>query len=218
MNKSDRSEISLDRWAYETGPGAEIEIKKSRFIARGFRVESVEEARGVVEKLRSEHPKSRHVVWALRLVDSGVVREVAEDDGEPQRTAGYPILNLLQKTEVSELLIAVVRYFGGIKLGAGGLVRAYAGAAREALELCPRQKVVKSETLVAEAQYSDAGIIETFLDRFSEQLLDSRRDFGERIRLEIVVPASDSEAVARELRELSSGRIRLAGSPRSQSD
>ncbi len=109
----------------------EIEIKKSRFIAY---LVPVAELESKLKDLRKKHKKARHFVWAYRYIDEGVLREKASDDGEPSGTAGRPVLNVLQKRGIEGYAVVVVRYFGGIKLGAGGLVKAYTKAASTLLD------------------------------------------------------------------------------------
>jgi uncharacterized YigZ family protein len=109
----------------------EIEVKKSRFIAYLTPVEELEER---LAQLKKKHKKARHFVWAYRYLEDGVLREKANDDGEPSGTAGRPVLNVLQKRGVLGYAVIVVRYFGGIKLGAGGLVKAYTKAASSLLD------------------------------------------------------------------------------------
>lgn len=123
-------------------PGrAEIEIRKSRFIGHCLPVDSRETALAQVATLRDRHPEARHVCWAYVLGDpQGTASAGMDDDGEPAGTAGRPLLNLLQKQRVGNALLVVVRYYGGVKLGAGGLTRAYSqsgAAALEAAELAP---------------------------------------------------------------------------------
>lgn len=108
-----------------------LEIKKSKFIAYYYEIYSKEEADDVLELLRKEHKKARHIPYAYRI-DSVVKKS---DDKEPSGTAGLPIYNLIEINNLNNCFIAVVRYFGGIKLGAGGLLRAYANAAKEAIKL-----------------------------------------------------------------------------------
>lgn len=98
-----------------------LEIKKSKFIGYAFFCENVETANNYLKQLRNEHKKATHVCFAY-VINSN---EKASDDGEPQGTAGLPILEIIKKRKLTNVLIVVVRYFGGIKLGAGGLVRAY---------------------------------------------------------------------------------------------
>ena len=107
-----------------------IEINKSKFYGILFPVDNVEEVKEYLNQVRKDYPKATHYCYAYRV--NGL--EKSNDDGEPSGTAGRPILNVLQKRGLSNIMVAVVRYFGGIKLGAGGLVRAYSKATTEALE------------------------------------------------------------------------------------
>jgi uncharacterized YigZ family protein len=110
------------------------EVKKSRFIARIFPVVSRDEVKGFVEQAHKDHPDARHVCWAYQIGRPGSAAEAAmNDDGEPSGTAGKPILSVIQHKDMGDVLVLVIRYFGGTKLGAGGLVRAYAGAAESVL-------------------------------------------------------------------------------------
>ena len=112
----------------------ETEVKKSRFIARVYPVSSRDEVREHVARAHRDYPDARHVCWAYQIGRPGSAAEAAmNDDGEPSGTAGKPILNVIQHKDMGDVLVIVVRYFGGIKLGAGGLVRAYAGAAESVL-------------------------------------------------------------------------------------
>ena len=108
----------------------EVEIKKSKFFGYYFNVESADEVKEILENLKKENKKATHVCYAYRITKDQYL-EKAFDDGEPSGTAGKPILNVIQKQNLSNVLLVVVRYFGGIKLGAGGLVRAYSKTASE---------------------------------------------------------------------------------------
>lgn len=110
----------------------QLEIKKSKFIGLYFPVKSQDEVVEVLNNLKKEHKKATHICYAYRLTNP--FSEKAFDDGEPSGTAGKPILNVLQKQDKKDSLLVVVRYFGGIKLGAGGLVRAYSKTASETLK------------------------------------------------------------------------------------
>ena len=105
----------------------ELEINKSRFLAYKLELNSVEDVKPFIEKLKKEHKKARHFCYAYVFNKDGV-SEKCSDDGEPGGTAGYPILNVIKKKGLTNVLVVVVRYFGGIKLGAGGLTRAYTKA------------------------------------------------------------------------------------------
>ncbi len=112
----------------------ETEVKKSRFIARVTPVISRDEVKSWLEQAHKEHPDARHICWAYQIGRPGSAAEAAmNDDGEPSGTAGKPILSVIQHKDMGDVLVMVIRYFGGIKLGAGGLVRAYAGAAESVL-------------------------------------------------------------------------------------
>ena len=106
----------------------ELVINKSRFIAYKFNLTDLEQVKQHINDLKKEHKKARHVCFAY-VFKGEVVSEKCSDDGEPGGTAGYPILNVIKKKNLTNVLVAVVRYFGGIKLGAGGLVRAYSKTA-----------------------------------------------------------------------------------------
>ncbi len=105
----------------------EITINKSRFIAYKFELKNLEQVKQILEGLKHEHKKATHICYAY-VFNIDTVSEKACDDGEPNGTAGYPILNVIKKKNLTNTMVAVVRYFGGIKLGAGGLTRAYTKA------------------------------------------------------------------------------------------
>ena len=113
---------------------AEIVEKKSQFIANLFYVETVEEAENIIRETRKKYFDARHNCIAYRVLENGQIIEKASDDGEPSGTAGAPMLNILQKNEFANVLIIVTRYFGGILLGTGGLVRAYSDSLLKAIE------------------------------------------------------------------------------------
>ncbi|RFA27294.1 YigZ family protein [Alkalilimnicola ehrlichii] len=115
----------------------EIEIKKSRFIARAVPVADREQAMAAVAQARRDHPTARHHCWAYLLGKPESASAAMSDDGEPSGTAGKPILNVIQHKRIGDVIVVVIRYFGGIKLGAGGLVRAYAGATEAVLADLP---------------------------------------------------------------------------------
>ena len=110
----------------------EFTEKRARFHGQVWRVESEAEARARIEEMKKRHYDARHNCWCYRLREGGVERY--SDDGEPQGTAGQPMLNVFQREEVTNVVCVVTRYFGGILLGAGGLVRAYTQSAKDALD------------------------------------------------------------------------------------
>lgn len=108
-----------------------LEIKKSKFIGYYYQVDNTQEIDSILELLKKEHKKARHLPYAYKI--NGQIKK--SDDKEPSGTAGMPILNIIDKNNLNYVLIVVVRYFGGIKLGAGGLVRAYSNTAKECIKI-----------------------------------------------------------------------------------
>lgn len=106
----------------------EIVINKSKFVAYKFDLSSLDQVKQILQNLKQQHKKATHICYAY-VYNIDCVSEKAYDDGEPTGTAGYPILNVIKKKNVQNTMVAVVRYFGGVKLGAGGLTRAYTKAA-----------------------------------------------------------------------------------------
>lgn len=109
---------------------SELTIKKSKFIGLYYEIKSVEEVQDILTSLKKEHKKARHMPYAYKI-DNNVKKS---DDKEPSGTAGLPILNIIEKNNLNNCLIIVIRYFGGIKLGAGGLLRAYSNAAKDTIK------------------------------------------------------------------------------------
>lgn len=108
----------------------EIEIKKSRFITYLYQLDDEKEVQNIIDEIKKEHKKARHVVYVYKINNTAKIN----DDGEPKGTAGMPIFNVIEKNKLENTLIVVVRYFGGIKLGAGGLFRAYSNSASEIIK------------------------------------------------------------------------------------
>ncbi len=108
----------------------EIIIKKSKFITKLYNIDNVDDAKKIIEDLKKEYKKADHIVYAYSI--NG--QEKAYDDKEPSHTAGMPILNVIHMKKLNNILIVVIRYFGGIKLGAGGLTRAYSNSASEIIK------------------------------------------------------------------------------------
>ena len=127
----------------------EITEKKSKFIANFIKVENKEEAEEKIKEIKKKYHDARHNCIAYRVIENGKLIERASDDGEPSGTAGGPMLNILQKNNLCNVLVVVTRYFGGILLGTGGLVRAYSEATTKAIEKA--EKVTKTSGIEMEA-------------------------------------------------------------------
>ena len=117
----------------ENDATAIVEEKRSKFIANIFKINSVEEAENKLQEVKKKYYDARHNCFAYIVEDEGMLKKKFSDDGEPSGTAGSPILNVIEKNELCNVLIVVTRYFGGILLGAGGLVRAYTESAAKAV-------------------------------------------------------------------------------------
>lgn len=134
---------------------SELEIKKSKFIGYAAPIESWEAAVDYIAQVKREHPKARHVCHGFKCG----LNERCSDDGEPTGTAGQPILNAIRGEELSDVICIVVRYFGGIKLGAGGLIRAYGAAARQALREAPVFITAPKASLLVSLDSSFTGVV-----------------------------------------------------------
>jgi uncharacterized YigZ family protein len=143
---------------------SEMEVKKSRFIGYAKKTENWEEAKSYIDQIKQEHPKARHWCYGFQC-GYNPVQERSNDDGEPQGTAGAPILGAIKGEELSDVVCVVVRYFGGIKLGAGGLIRAYGAAARQVLREAP---VVETQPKASFSLEVDASYVGSIYENLSK--------------------------------------------------
>lgn len=188
----------------------EQEIKKSRFIALALPAETPEEVSAALAEIAKEFPGATHISWAYVLgnPDDGP-RMRADDAGEPAGTAGKPILNVLQHRGVGDLLVAVVRYFGGIKLGAGGLVRAYSSTASGAMDRLELRTVSPRAELRLRIEYSDEQSARRLFAERGVEILSVA--FGEAVVLTVRAPVDSIASLTEELAERTSGRAAIAG-------
>lgn len=153
---------------------SEIVEKKSKFIANIFYVESVEEAEEKIKEIKKRFYDAKHNCFAFRIYAKEGVTERFSDDGEPSGTAGSPMLNLLSTQNLNNVVVIVTRYFGGILLGTGGLVRAYSGAAQKALEETEIiEKDLGLEVLI-EINYSDLEKLKYYLKQNKIRIIDTK--------------------------------------------
>jgi len=137
-----------------------IIIKKSKFITKLYKINNIEETTSILELLKKEHKDSTHICYGYIL--NGL--EKCSDDGEPSGTAGIPILNILKKNNLTNILAVVIRYFGGIKLGAGGLVRAYLGSVNDTLKLCNVIELEEGYLIEFEFNYDQMKLVDYMLN------------------------------------------------------
>lgn len=181
---------------------AEIEVKRSRFICSLERVATEAEARAVIARVRRQHSAARHNCSAFVLGPDGHLQR-SNDDGEPSGTAGSPMLDVLRGREVSDVVAVVTRYFGGVLLGAGGLVRAYSDAVRDALDEVGVLERRLLQMLDVLADHADAGRLEHDLRARDVAVLGV--DYAERATLHVAVPDGGLESFHGVLAELSAG-------------
>ncbi|WP_201576223.1 YigZ family protein [Psychrobacter immobilis] len=177
---------------------ARLEIKKSDFIAYAYPVHSREQAMFHVEQLRVQYADARHYCWAYIIGDPDNTTSAGfDDDGEPSGTAGRPILNVLQHKSIGNVIIIVVRYFGGIKLGAGGLTRAYAGSAQAAVD----QMILSSYVPMSRVQILAEFATEAQC-RYVVESLNGRIDevaYSKQVTLTVTLAEADIETLKERL-------------------
>ena len=181
-------------------------IEKSRFLTYSAHVESEEEARAFVAEIRSKHTLATHVCYAFISDKTGNLQRFS-DDGEPQGTAGVPILEVLKAKKLYETAGAVVRYFGGIKLGAGGLVRAYSSSAAENLDGADIRVVETCMEIAATVEYTGIDGVQKFLSSKPCSLIST--DYGEKVCFLIAVKKKDASTFCEEFVDYMQGRVQI---------
>lgn len=183
---------------------ADIDIRKSRFIGLVMPVAGRDSAQQALAALRAEHGSATHVCWALLAGGhSGM-----SDDGEPSGTAGRPIMEVLRHHELDNVLGVVVRYFGGIKLGAGGLVRAYTDAVATALKQARRIEYVAYAGLKVEVDYGAEAKVRRWIAQHGYLLECSSHGAG--VTLDISLPVAELDSARQALRDLTQGQARIS--------
>ena len=181
-------------------------IEKSRFIGYCEHVESEEQARAILAKVRKEHSLATHVCYAFIADKTGNLQRFS-DDGEPQGTAGVPILDVLKNKKLFETAVAVVRYFGGIKLGAGGLVRAYSSSAAENLAAADIRSLEMCTEFAVEVDYTGIDGVQKYFGARTCTPLTS--DYGAKVLFTVAVKKVDAEAFSSGLIDYMQGRVEI---------
>lgn len=182
---------------------AEYVEKRSRFIGHILPVDSEEAARAHIEAVKKRHHDARHNCWCYVIREGGVLRY--SDDGEPQGTAGQPMLNVFQREEVTNVCCVVTRYFGGILLGAGGLTRAYGGTAKLALDAGGVSRMRLWASLAVPCTYSLYERMRLLVEQCGGTVADT--DFGADVLLTVQLPAEDVDGFREKVTELSAGKL-----------
>ncbi len=184
---------------------AEIRVVNSRFIATAAPALSVAEARGFINKISDEYADASHNVPAFLIGHGSTVIAHCSDDGEPSGTAGRPVLSVLQGSGLGDVVTVVTRYFGGTKLGTGGLVRAYGDAVRAVLEILPRAAKLATVTVLVAVPYSLFEPLRLLIDIHLGRILEE--DFRVDVTVTAMFSASGLTPFREALRELSGGTI-----------
>lgn len=189
----------------EGGEGEYVE-KKSRFIATVRKCESEEEATAFIEEMKKKYWDARHNCSAFVLGSRGEVTRCS-DDGEPGGTAGRPMLEVLTGEGIRNIAVVVTRYFGGVLLGTGGLVRAYTQAVKEGLKNCTLGRMRYGHEIRVTTDYNGIGKILYLLGNTGIE--PSSSEYTDRVTLRLIVPAEDAEKLQKDMVEATGGRVEL---------
>ncbi|MER7956569.1 MULTISPECIES: YigZ family protein [unclassified Streptomyces] len=184
----------------------ETEINRSRFICALAPVATEQEAQDFVARIRKEHPTATHNCFAY-VVGADASVQKASDDGEPGGTAGVPMLQMLMRREMRYVAAVVTRYYGGVKLGAGGLIRAYGGVVGEALDALGTVTRQRFRLATVTVDHQRAGKLENDLRATGRSVRDVR--YGEAVAIEIGLPDADVEAFTAWLADVTAGTARV---------
>ncbi|WP_314480820.1 YigZ family protein [Streptococcus cristatus] len=185
---------------------AQEEIKKSRFICHAKRVYSEEEARDFIAAIKKEHYKATHNCSAFIVGEKSETKRTS-DDGEPSGTAGVPMLGVMENHQVTNVCFVVTRYFGGIKLGAGGLIRAYAGSVALAIKEIGLIEIKEQVGLRLKMSYSQYQNFDNFLK--AEDLIEFDTEFTDLVATTIYIDKQEKEPLEQKLIEFFNGKIQI---------
>lgn len=199
MPQSKRYRIPAERCRIE------MTVVNSRFIATADFAATVEEAKNILYGVRAEMPDASHHVHAFRVGYGNSVTESMSDDGEPSGTAGPPVLAVVRGSNIGDIIVVVTRYFGGTKLGTGGLVRSYGDAAREVLKALKTEEKIEKSILGIECPYSLYEQIKRLITRHNGVV--NEETFAADVTVMATFPLDDIEAFSKDVIELSAGRV-----------
>jgi uncharacterized YigZ family protein len=185
---------------------SEVIIKKSRFRGSAINVESEEQAREMVAAIRKEHYSARHVCYAYSIGDKNPVLKFS-DDGEPGGTAGKPMLDVVLNSGISDILIVVVRYFGGVLLGTGGLVRAYSEAAGQAVKNAETKTICLSRIYDIVLDYGDFDKVKYLIENHEGTAYDV--EYSDKVLIKLTVPDKNAEILEKQISEKTAGRSEI---------
>lgn len=189
---------------------AEIEVKKSRFLCELHPVQDKTQAKQILAQIRQQHPQAVHVCWALLCAgDSGL-----DDDGEPAGTAARPIYNVLAHKQLSDVLAVVIRYWGGSKLGAGGLTRAYSQAASEACKAAIFVPVEQVEDAICTIQFSDESTFRHLCEQYQAHIVSV--SYTQAIQIHLRLRSSIAADCQQTMRDQLRGKLTWSSPPEAE--
>lgn len=187
---------------------SDLEIERSQFITTLAHAPTAEDARAFIETVRKEFPDATHNCWAFVAGPPGDSNQVGmSDDGEPSGTAGRPMLSVLLHAQVGEIAAVVTRYYGGVKLGTGGLVRAYTSGVQQGLEQLPTKALVHYEPIELVLDYSDLSLVQRLLPDW--EAIVQREDFTASVELFVDAPSDRADDLVAALIDRTHGRARV---------
>ncbi|GGO67928.1 YigZ family protein [Bowmanella pacifica] len=186
----------------------EFEIKRSRFLSLVERAVDREAAEAFIRKQRLAHPQAAHVCWAYIAGSPDTTVRSMSDDGEPSGTAGRPMLKVLEHSGIGEIVVAVVRYYGGIKLGTGGLQRAYSDAVTGALKELPTDLWVPRSQLTIEFDYAQESNVRHCLGQFDTD--EPKIDYANQVCIHFAIADSQKQQCLQALTDLCAGAIQIS--------
>ena len=182
------------------------EEKKSRFLAACYRIESEEEAVGLIEAVKKKYWDARHHCYAYIIGNNNEIKRFS-DDGEPSGTAGKPILDVLDKSGIANCLIIVTRYFGGTLLGTGGLIRAYSEAAKSGIEASGIMEVKKGIQAQIDADYNSFGKIQYMC--MERNIIITDTEYGENVHINMIIEESEYAHFQKAVADAFAGRLEI---------
>lgn len=184
------------------------EIERSRFITTVAPAATLEEARAFIDEVRAEFPDANHNCWAYVVGPPGSTAAIGmSDDGEPHGTAGRPMLTALLHSGVGDIAAVVTRYFGGIKLGKGGLVRAYTGSVQQALETLPTRERVETATLEIVLEYAALTPVQQVLEEHEAEIV--AEDYAADVTITVELPESRLAGFRAAVLDITRGRAAI---------
>lgn len=184
---------------------SEIVVTKSRFIGNLVSVSSAREAEEFITSVRKKNNDARHNCWAYIVMDGDMIINKCSDDGEPSGTAGRPILSIMEGAGLVNAVCTVTRYFGGVLLGTGGLVRAYSDAASQALEAADISPIRRGTYITFVCDYPDEGGIRRLLESEGFDITDS--GYTDKVTITVLGPEEKSEALMNRITDMTGGRV-----------